>query len=256
MPSSRDNVLTVKHAHAGTDGRAIDIFRAADAAGIPYFKHDFGYEFGVARPANTYGAGNATNDTTAVSFPVIHEFSATVRNNGVDADGGSNCYYDGRTSSAVQMSHELRRERFTTAAAAHATGEGFQYAHYYTALGDLLYHFFIFLGRGAQTPRESTRRSLNPSSCTLNLARRPSSRSFPIRALYRVSLSLDVPSKHLTKLSTNSVHPSVYILILLRCFYACAQVQFFCCTVIACAAYTAIASYPRYGDFVFNVFIN
>jgi len=99
------------HALSGTD----HVTRAADL-GIPYFKHDFAYEFGVARPAKSYGGGgggHATDDADAVGFPVLHEFTtAPVRD-----DGGN---HRGRTSSAAQMSRGFRRERFT--AAAHATG--------------------------------------------------------------------------------------------------------------------------------------
>jgi len=46
--------------------------------GIPYFKHDFGYEFGVVYPVNTRN-GKTANPTDSVSIPVIHEFSKTVR---------------------------------------------------------------------------------------------------------------------------------------------------------------------------------
>ncbi|KAL4132315.1 hypothetical protein QTP88_009488 [Uroleucon formosanum] len=46
--------------------------------GIPYFKHDFGYEFGVVYPVNARN-GKTANPTDSVSIPVIHEFSKTVR---------------------------------------------------------------------------------------------------------------------------------------------------------------------------------
>ncbi|CAH1708708.1 unnamed protein product [Aphis gossypii] len=46
--------------------------------GIPYFKHDFGYEFGVVYPVNARN-GNTANPTDSVNIPVLHEFSKTVR---------------------------------------------------------------------------------------------------------------------------------------------------------------------------------
>lgn len=48
--------------------------------GIPYFKHDFGYEFGVVYPTKTRNDNTAANPTDSVNIPVIHEFSCTVQN--------------------------------------------------------------------------------------------------------------------------------------------------------------------------------
>lgn len=47
--------------------------------GIPYFKHDFGYEFGVAYPVKTSN-GKTADPADSVSIPVAHEFSKTVQN--------------------------------------------------------------------------------------------------------------------------------------------------------------------------------
>ncbi|XP_026815442.1 titin isoform X5 [Rhopalosiphum maidis] len=63
--------------------------------GIPYFKHDFGYEFGVVYPVNARN-GNTANPTDSVNIPVIHEFSKTVR------------------AQTSEMSPNTRREHFKT----------------------------------------------------------------------------------------------------------------------------------------------
>lgn len=47
--------------------------------GIPYFKHDFGYEFGIVYPVKA-NKSIAANPTDSVSIPVLHEFSKTVKN--------------------------------------------------------------------------------------------------------------------------------------------------------------------------------
>lgn len=47
--------------------------------GIPYFKHDFGYEFGVVYPVQTKN-GKTADPTDSVSIPVAHEFSENVQN--------------------------------------------------------------------------------------------------------------------------------------------------------------------------------
>lgn len=47
--------------------------------GIPYFKHDFGYEFGVVYPVKMENSKTA-NPMDSVSIPVIHEFSKTIQN--------------------------------------------------------------------------------------------------------------------------------------------------------------------------------
>ncbi|CAI6344104.1 unnamed protein product [Macrosiphum euphorbiae] len=64
--------------------------------GIPYFKHDFGYEFGVVYPVNTRN-GKTANPTDSVSIPVIHEFSKTVR-----------------TQTSEMSNFNTRREHFKT----------------------------------------------------------------------------------------------------------------------------------------------
>lgn len=69
--------------------------------GIPYFKHDFGYEFGVVYPVNSRN-GKTANPTDSVSIPVIHEFSKTVR-----------------TQTSEMSNFNTRREHFKT-----TTGEG------------------------------------------------------------------------------------------------------------------------------------
>jgi len=70
--------------------------------GIPYFKHDFGYEFGVVYPVNSRN-GKTANPTDSVNIPVIHEFSKTVR-----------------TQTSEVSNFNTRREHFKT-----TTGEGF-----------------------------------------------------------------------------------------------------------------------------------
>lgn len=72
--------------------------------GIPYFKHDFGYEFGVVYPVKTKN-GNMANPTDSVNIPVVHEFSNTVQN---------------RTSQMTKFN--MNQEHFMT-----TTGEGFQF---------------------------------------------------------------------------------------------------------------------------------
>lgn len=72
--------------------------------GIPYFKHDFGYEFGVVYPVQTKH-GKTADPTDTVSIPVAHEFSKNVQ-------------YQTREVSKLNM----RQDRFN----ATATGEGFQ----------------------------------------------------------------------------------------------------------------------------------
>lgn len=47
--------------------------------GIPYFKHDFGYEFGIVYPVKA-NISNTANPTDSVSIPVLHEFSKTFKN--------------------------------------------------------------------------------------------------------------------------------------------------------------------------------
>lgn len=47
--------------------------------GIPYFKHDFGFECGVVHPTKTKNC-NAAIPAVSFSVPVIHEFSNPVQN--------------------------------------------------------------------------------------------------------------------------------------------------------------------------------
>lgn len=52
-------------------GVAQNLADIAPVVGIPYFKHDFGYEYGVAYASN----GRAARPADSVIIPVTHEFT-------------------------------------------------------------------------------------------------------------------------------------------------------------------------------------